>query len=72
MALAEKLSAQPTKMVEKDWEPLRRLGFDDQGCLEVNHIVGTFNYLTRLADGMGLELDELTDKATRGEALQRA
>ena len=56
-------------MVEEDWEPLRRLGFDDQACLEVNHIVGMFNYLTRLADGMGLELDEMTYNATKGEAL---
>ena len=58
-------------MVKEDWEPLRRLGFDDEGCLEINHIVGTFNYLTRLADGMGLELDEAIHSATQGEALQR-
>jgi hypothetical protein len=35
---------------------LRSLGFDEMGCLEVAHIVGIFNYLTRLADGFGLEL----------------
>lgn len=55
--VAEKLSATPTRMVEEDWEPLRRLGFDDRGLLEVAHIVGIFNYLTRLADGLGLQLD---------------
>ena len=58
-------------MVEKDWEPLRQLGFDDLGCLEIAHIVGIFNYLTRLADGMGLELDESVHNATQGEALKR-
>jgi alkylhydroperoxidase family enzyme len=61
--VAEKLSATPTRMVEDDWQPLRDLGFDDQGLLEVAHIVGIFNYLTRLADGMGLQLDPATEEA---------
>src|SRR6516164_8211763 len=26
----------------------RALGFDEMGCLEIAHIVGIFNYLTRL------------------------
>lgn len=55
--VAEKLSATPTRMVEEDWAPLRALGFDDAAVLEVAHIVGLFNYLTRLADGLGLQLD---------------
>jgi alkylhydroperoxidase family enzyme len=50
-------------MVEADWQPLRELGFDDAACLEVAHIVGIFNHLTRLADGMGLELDAATATA---------
>lgn len=50
-------------MVEEDWAPLRDLGFDDHACLEVAHIVGVFNYLTRLADGLGLLLDPETEEA---------
>jgi alkylhydroperoxidase family enzyme len=70
--LAEKLSAMPTGMVEQDWQPLRDLGFDDRACLEVAHIVGLFNYLTRLADGFGLQLDVSTQEASRtGMALRR-
>lgn len=70
--VAEKLSAQPTRMTERDWQPLRDLGFDDQGCLEVAHIVGIFNYLTRLADGLGLQLDAGTRQAAEtGVALKR-
>jgi alkylhydroperoxidase family enzyme len=46
--------------VEEDWGTLRALGFDDRSCLEVAHIVGIFNYLTRLADGVGLRLDAAT------------
>ncbi len=71
-AVAEKLSATPTRMTEEDWQPLRELGFDDGACLEVAHIVGIFNYLTRLADGFGLQLDAGTREASEsGVALKR-
>ena len=70
--VAEKLSATPTRMLPEDWQPLRDLGFDDKACLEVAHIVGIFNYLTRLADGFGLQLDAGTQRAAQtGEALRR-
>jgi uncharacterized peroxidase-related enzyme len=72
-AVAEKLSARPTRMTEEDWQPLRDLGFDDEACLEVAHIVGIFNYLTRLADGFGLQLDAAMAEASRtGVPLRRA
>jgi uncharacterized peroxidase-related enzyme len=61
--VAEKLSAAPTRMTQEDWMPLRRLGFDDRACLEVAHIIGIFNYLTRLANGFGLKLDAATREA---------
>ncbi len=70
--MAEKLSATPTRMTEADWRPLRELGFDDLALLEVGHIVGLFNYLTRMADGFGLRLDPETRRASEtGEALRR-
>lgn len=61
--VAEKLSATPTRMTAEDWQPLRELGFDDRACLEVAHIVGLFNYLTRLADGFGLQPTEAQYRA---------
>jgi len=61
--IAEKLTLQPTRVVEEDWSPLRALGFDDQACLEVAHVVCLFNYFTRLADGFGLQLDRETARA---------
>jgi alkylhydroperoxidase family enzyme len=58
-------------MVEADWKPLRDLGFDDRAILEVAHVVGIFNYLTRLADGLGLAIDPQTMHAGEtGEALK--
>jgi alkylhydroperoxidase family enzyme len=66
------MSGTPTRMVEEDWRPLRDLGFDDEACLEVAHVVGLFNHLTRLADGLGLRLDPETERAgDTGEALHR-
>ena len=60
-------------MTEEDWRPLRELGFDDCGCLEVAHVVGIFNHLTRLADGFGLQLDAETAVAgATGVRLHRA
>lgn len=49
-----------------------QVGFDDQARLEVAHVVGMFNHLTRLADGLGLALDEETLHASEtGSALTR-
>jgi uncharacterized peroxidase-related enzyme len=70
--VAEKMSATPTRMVEADWQPLRDLGFNDEALLEVGHIVGYFNYMTRLADGFGLMLNPETAEASRtGIPLER-
>lgn len=70
--VAEKMSATPTRMTEGDWQPLRDLGFDDTAVLEVAHIVGIFNYLTRLADGLGLQLDpQVIHASETGEGLRR-
>ena len=57
--VAEKLSATPTRMTDADWQPMRDLEFSDHACLEVAHLVGLFNYFTRLADGFGLKPDDV-------------
>jgi len=63
--VAHKMSGEPTRMTREAWQPLRDLGFSDEALLEVGHIVGIFNYLTRLADGFGLEVDEAVLEAAR-------
>ena len=72
-AVAEQLSRDPTQIGPDDWGALRAHGFDDEACLELAHIVGIFNHLTRLADGFGLQLDPATLTAASGGApLRRA
>ena len=67
LRVATKLSGEATRMTEADWEPLRLQGFSDEALLEVAHIVGIFNHLVRLADGLGLELDAATALAAQSE-----
>jgi len=69
--VAEKLSAAPTRMTPADWQPLRELGFDDLALLDVAYIVGVFNYLTRLADGFGLQLDRQVEEASKSQTRLR-
>jgi uncharacterized peroxidase-related enzyme len=69
--VAETLSATPTRMTAASWQPLRDLGFDDEAILEVIHVVGLFNYFTRLADGVGLPLDPQIEEAGRTETAMR-
>jgi hypothetical protein len=59
-------------MSAADWQPLRDLGFDDQGLLELGHLIAIFNYFPRLADGFGLEIHpRLREAAATGVPLAR-
>jgi hypothetical protein len=58
-------------MTPAEWQPLRDLGFDDLALLDVAYIVGVFNYLTRLADGFGLQLDRQVEEASRSQTRLR-
>lgn len=41
-------------MQEADLAPLREVGLDDTGILQVNLIASFFNYINRVADGLGV------------------
>ena len=41
--------------------PLRDAGWDDGQILEVNQIIGYFNYVNRIAEGLGVQLEEAGD-----------
>jgi uncharacterized peroxidase-related enzyme len=57
LAFAEKLTRQPGAMSAADLEPLRVVGLDDRGILEVVEVTAYFNFVTRLADGLGVALE---------------
>lgn len=62
LAYAEKLTVEPWNMVEKDVVALRRAGFGDTDILDINQIVGYYAYVNRLAQGLGVELEEFWDE----------
>jgi uncharacterized peroxidase-related enzyme len=57
MRYAEKLTLSPGKMVKADVEMLRQEGLDDGQILEANQIIGYFNYVNRLLNGLGVTTD---------------
>ena len=41
-------------MQPEDLAPMRACGLDDTGILQVNLIASWFNYINRVADGLGV------------------
>lgn len=42
-------------MSAEDWRRVRALGWTQQQVIEAVHIVGFFEYVNRVADGLGLQ-----------------
>lgn len=59
---AEKLTSAPGAMTESDLHDLRAVGLDDRDILDLTLVVGYFNFVNRIAMGLGVEFtqDELT------------
>lgn len=55
---ADKLTREPWAMAESDLNPLRETGLDDRGILDLNQTVAYFAYVNRVADGLGVAVDE--------------
>ena len=51
---SQKLTQQPGDMVEEDVVAMRDAGVDDGQILEINQIVGYFNYVNRCLNGLGV------------------
>ena len=52
-----KLTRDPASMEEADVKTLRGLGLSDEQILSVVLITCVFNFMTRLADGLGVEFE---------------
>jgi len=52
-----KLTRRPHAVNEDDIQSLCDVGFDDTGILDICQVVSYFNYVNRLADGLGVELE---------------
>lgn len=54
LAYAEKLTRTPARVTREDVDALRDVGLDDRGVLQVNLIASFFNFINRVADGLGV------------------
>jgi uncharacterized peroxidase-related enzyme len=58
LEFAQLLTVQPSNVVEADIDNLRDVGWTDEDIVDIVHQTALFNYMTRIADGLGVELDQ--------------
>ena len=52
---ADQLTRQPAECAESDLDELRTLGWSEQAIHDAVQVIGYFNYINRIADGLGVE-----------------
>ena len=55
---AEKLTHEQQSSGQADVDELRSHGFEDQAIHDAAQVIGYFNYITRIADGLGVEPED--------------
>ncbi len=59
---AEKLTINPGKIKKNDIELLKTFDFNEIEISEIVQVISYFNYINRVADGLGLEPEDFIDK----------
>lgn len=57
LEFAEFLTVDPANMTAANVQELRDVGWADEDIIDIVHIVALFNYMVRVADGLGIELE---------------
>ncbi len=69
---AVKLNNSPGDVSERDVQTLRNAGFDDIGVMDIVMVVSLFNFMNRVADGLGVQTEENMEKSReRGDRRAR-
>ncbi len=55
---AIKLTRTPSGVTEADVAALRDLGLSDQAISDATQVISFFNYINRVADGLGIDLEK--------------
>jgi len=58
LEFSEKLTLHPGKMKEDDVKGLRENGFSDEEILSITLITNYFNFVNRVANGLGVDFSE--------------
>ena len=72
VAFARKLTQHPEEMLPDDLDALRAQGLDDEHVLAVVLVVCLFNFMTRLAHALNVEVEPDKAEKTRAWLDQRA
>lgn len=65
---AAKLTRKPWAVTRRDVRRLRdRGGFTDRAILDINLVCGYYAFVNRLADGLGVPLEEFWKRETKNE-----
>ncbi len=59
---ALRLTRSPADMSPEDLDRLRAAGFNDRGIHDATQAVGFFNYITRVAEALGVEPEAFIDE----------
>ncbi len=62
-----KLTQKPSTITKGDVEALREVGFDDHAILDIAQITAYFAFVTRLADGLGVTLENYWEYTKENE-----
>ncbi len=54
---AQKLTRESYRITEKDIKELRNAGFSERDIFDINQVAAYFNYVNRIADGLGVTLE---------------
>ncbi len=58
LEFAEKLTREPSSCRERDIDLLRQAGWSDPAILDTTLVISYFNFVNRISDGLGVELEE--------------
>ncbi len=62
MAYADKLTRAPATCGADDVVALRGAGWDDRAVTDATQVVAYFNYINRIAEGLGVDLEDWIDE----------
>ena len=58
ISYAIQLTHQPASVDRETVDNLKRVGLTDRAIHDACHVIAYFNYVNRIADGLGVELEE--------------
>ena len=59
---ASKLTSSPCDVTKADFLEVKKAGFKDSDILDIVQVVAYYNYVNRMACGLGVELEKYWDR----------